>query len=207
MILEKAFDEALTSEHTERRTDPRAQRGRIVLKKNKKKIVFRDFYSLFALLVPAVLFGVGLLYLSHADARFAWFRSPSLYPWELWTLIICGSIATIGGIADWTYHRIFVAAGPKERKSHFLALATGGVPLALLMCWASIAANPLQLLLPIIVVVLYTSTLICYDEFVFHRKRCKAFETLTHRLLVFGNGFAWLAWMHWCFVRGGLNAL
>jgi hypothetical protein len=43
--------------------------------------------------------------------------------------------------------------------------------------------------------------MICYDEFVFHRKRCGRYETMLHRLLVFGNGIAWLAWMHWCFVR------
>ena len=62
-----------------------------------------------------------------------------------------------------------------------------------------------MLLLPIIVVALFTATLICYDEFVFHRKRCGVYETLLHRLLVFGNGVAWLAWMHWCFVREGTH--
>jgi hypothetical protein len=39
-----------------------------------------------------------------------------------------------------------------------------------------------------------------YDEFVFHR-RCGRFETFTHRLLTCGNGLAFLAWTHWCFVR------
>jgi hypothetical protein len=42
--------------------------------------------------------------------------------------------------------------------------------------------------------------MICYDEFVFHR-RCRRFETFTHRLLTCGNGLAFLAWSHWCFVR------
>jgi hypothetical protein len=42
--------------------------------------------------------------------------------------------------------------------------------------------------------------MICYDEFVFHR-RCGWFESFTHRLLTCGNGLAFLAWAHWCFVR------
>ena len=44
------------------------------------------------------------------------------------------------------------------------------------------------------------SSPISYDEFVFHR-RCGPFERVTHRLLTFGNGLAFLAWAHWCFVR------
>ena len=48
---------------------------------------------------------------------------------------------------------------------------------------------------------IFTVVLICYDEFLFHR-RCGRFETLMHRLLTFGNGLAFLAWVHWCFVRG-----
>lgn len=87
--------------------------------------------------------------------------------------------------------------------AHLLALGTGGVPAAVLMCAASIDADPRPYLLPVLVVVLYTTALICYDEFMFHRKWCGRLETVLHRLLVFGNGSAWLAWMHWCFVRGG----
>jgi hypothetical protein len=60
--------------------------------------------------------------------------------------------------------------------------------------------RPLQFLLPAIVVVLFIATLICYDEFIFHRRRCRPLETVLHRVLVFGNGAAWLAWAHWCFV-------
>jgi predicted membrane protein len=69
------------------------------------------------------------------------------------------------------------------------------------MAAASVISNPTPLLLPILVVALYTTVMICHDEFRFHT-RCGRFESLTHRLLVFGNGIAWLAWMHWCFVRG-----
>ncbi|MCL1475863.1 hypothetical protein [Argonema antarcticum] len=88
-----------------------------------------------------------------------------------------------------------------ERKYELLALA-GGVPLFILMAVASLMEKPTNFLIPVIIVVLYMTVLICYDEFLFHR-RCKPFETAMHRLLVFGNGFAWLAWAHWCFVRGG----
>ena len=43
--------------------------------------------------------------------------------------------------------------------------------------------------------------MICYDEFVFHRRACGLYETILHRVLVLGNGTALLVWMHWCFVR------
>jgi hypothetical protein len=87
-----------------------------------------------------------------------------------------------------------------------LALACGGVPLFVLMSATSVIHRPNVLLLPIIIIAIFTTALICYDEFVFHRKRCGRFETLTHRALVFGNAIAWLAWMNWCFVRGGAYA-
>ena len=72
-----------------------------------------------------------------------------------------------------------------------------------LMSLASVSRQPLAYLLPVIVVLLFTVTLICYDEFIFHRRRCRRLETLLHRALVFGNGAAWFAWAHWCFVKGG----
>jgi hypothetical protein len=74
------------------------------------------------------------------------------------------------------------------------------------MSFASLSARPLQFLLPVLIVLLFTVTLICYDEFIFHRRRCRRLETVLHRLLVFGNGTAWLAWAHWCFVQGGAHA-
>jgi hypothetical protein len=109
-------------------------------------------------------------------------------------------------MSDWFLHRSgLTAVGKAEHRSHVAALAGGGVPLFLLMAAASVIARPQRLLLPILLVVLYTTVLICYDEFVYHRRRCKPLETLTHRLLVFGNGLAWTAWMHWCFVGGGAH--
>jgi hypothetical protein len=136
--------------------------------------------------------------------RLAWLDSPADYPWEFWTLAVCGLVATAAGVADWRYHRSGLThVGPAEHRSELLALVTGGLPLFALMAAASVAERPAAYLLPILLVVLYTAALICFDEFVFHRRRCGRYETLLHRLLVFGNGLGWLAWMHWCFVRDG----
>jgi hypothetical protein len=158
-------------------------------------------WALLALFAPAVLFGVGL-FLVRDDPRFVWLSRPGDYPWELWVMGVCGVTATAAGMADWRYHRSGAAAiGAPEHHSELVALAGGGVPLFVLMAAASILARPVVLLLPVLIVVLFTTVMICYDEFVFHRRRCGRYETMLHRLLVFGNGLAWLAWTHWCFVR------
>jgi hypothetical protein len=157
--------------------------------------------ALIAMLAPAVLFPV-LLLLAKGHPRYAWLTQPALYPWELWLISICGAAATLGGILDWLFHRSGeTSVGRAEHQSHVLALAGGGMPLFALMSIASIIDRPAMLLMPIILIAGATTVLICYDEFVFHRKRCAAYETLTHRLLTLGNGAAWLAWMHWVFVR------
>jgi hypothetical protein len=109
----------------------------------------------------------------------------------------------MAGIADWRFHRSGKAAiGAREHHSELLALAAGGLPLFVLMTVASLMPRPQVLLVPVLVVLLFTVVAICYDEFVFHRKRCGRYETMLHRLLVFGMGIAWLAWVNWCFVRG-----
>jgi hypothetical protein len=161
--------------------------------------------SLLALFVPAILFVLGLALLRD-DPRFAWLGNVSEFPWEFWTLALAGAMATTGGVLDWTYHRSGrTVIGAAEHRSEVAALAAGGVPLFVLMAAASTADRPGPWLLPILVVVLYTTAMICFDEFVYHRRRCGKYETILHRLLVFGNGTAWLAWMHWCFVRGTGN--
>jgi hypothetical protein len=161
----------------------------------------RPPWTLLALFVPAALFGVGL-FLLRDDPRFAWLCHPSVYPWELWVIAVCGATATAAGLADWRYHRSGQAAiGAREHHSELIALGGGGVPLFVLMAVASLLTRPAVLLVPVLVVALFTTVMICYDEFVFHRKRCGRYETILHRLLVFGNGAAWLAWTHWCFVR------
>jgi hypothetical protein len=158
-------------------------------------------WALVALFAPAALFGLGL-FLVRGHPRFGWLAFPAEYPWEFWAVALCGSVATAAGVADWRYHRSGkTAIGRPEHHSELLALAGGGVPLFVLMALASVISRPAALLLPVMVVVLFTTVAICYDEFVFHRKRCGRYETVLHRLLVFGNGLAWLAWSHWCFVR------
>jgi hypothetical protein len=161
--------------------------------------------TLIALFVPGVLFLLELLWVRDRP-RFQWLSRFADYPWELWGIAICGSIATLAGVADWAYHRSGrTMIGRKEHHSELLALAGGGVPLFLLMSLASVLDRPVLVLIPVIVVVLFITTLICYDELLFHRKRCGRYETALHRVLVFGNGLAWLAWAHWCFVRERLH--
>jgi hypothetical protein len=157
--------------------------------------------SLIALLVPALGMTVALAWTAHSHG-WEWVFQRK-WPWQLWVLAVCGSTATLAGIADWLFHRIAAkcAISRKERRCELLALAAGGIPVFAMMLAASVSARPLQWLLPVIVAVLFTTSLICYDEFIFHRKRCNPFETRLHRVLVFGNGLAWLAWAHWCFVE------
>jgi hypothetical protein len=165
----------------------------------------RSALTLLALFLPGALFGLGL-FLARDHPRLVWLRSLSAPPWELWVVAACGTVATAAGVADWRYHRSGKAVvGGAEHRSELAALAGGGLPLFVLMAAASVLPRPEVLLLPVIVVALFTTVLICYDEFVFHRRRCGAYESLLHRLLVFGNGAAWLAWAHWCFVRGRMD--
>jgi len=167
----------------------------------RRRVSRRGGTALLAMLTPAVLFPM-LLWCMRNHPRYDWVMHPSHYPWELWLIAVCGTTATAGGVLDWVFHRSGeTAIGRGEHQSHVLALAGGGIPLFGLMAAASVLDRPERLLLPIIVVAGATVVLICYDEFVFHRKRCGAYETLTHRLLTLGNGAAWLAWMHWVFVR------
>jgi hypothetical protein len=157
-----------------------------------------------ALLVPALLFPLGLIVLWD-DPRFAWLSRPADYPWELWAIAVCGSVATLAGWLDWRVHRSgTTVVGVREHRAHVAALVGGGLPLFFLMAAASLSSQPLVWLLPTLVVLIFTVVLICYDEFLFHR-RCGTFEMLTHRLLTIGNGLAYLAWAHWCFVRGGIH--
>jgi hypothetical protein len=161
--------------------------------------------ALLAMLAPAILFPLELLVASRWP-RFAFLPHPAEYPWELVAIAFFGTLATLGGVADWHFHRSGqTAVGKPEHYSHIAALAGGGLPLFILMSVASVHPNPTLFLLPVLVIVIYTTLFIAYDEFVFHRKRCGRFETLTHRALTIGNGLAFLAWAHWCFVRGAMH--
>ena len=159
--------------------------------------------TLLALFLPGGLFALGLFSLRN-DPRFGWLANLAQYPWEFWILAVGGVTATVGGVLDWRYHRSGrTHIGEAEHRSELAALVGGGLPLFFLMAAASVLPQPGVLLVPILIVVLFTVVLICYDEFVFHRHRCGRYESILHRALVLGNGLAWLAWMHWCFVRGG----
>jgi hypothetical protein len=180
----------------------RAPRREVVVRAARRRRSRHGPIALFALLIPAAAFPLGLVLL-RGDARLAWPGGPADYPWEFWAVAACGSVATLAGVADWVIHRSgTTVVSAREHRAHVAALAVGGVPLFLLMAAASVCPNPLVLLLPVLVVLVLTVALVCYDEFVFHR-RCGRVEGLMHRLLTFGNGLAFLAWAHWCFVRGG----
>lgn len=169
----------------------------------KRRVSRHGGVALAAMLAPAILFPILLFAASRFD-RFAFLRSPATWPVELWIIGLSGTLATIGGVLDWRFHRSGeTSVGRPEHRAHVAALAAGGLPLFALMVAASAIDRPAALLVPIVVVGLFTTVLICYDEFVFHR-RAGAFETLTHRLLVLGNGVAWLAWLHWVFARGAI---
>ncbi|MBN8226148.1 hypothetical protein JYK02_01345 [Corallococcus macrosporus] len=154
-----------------------------------------------ASLMPGGLFGVALVFLA-GQPGFGWLINPSRYPWELWVIALAGTVATTAGVLDWRYHRTAgIRVGPNEHRAELLALAGGGLPLFLLMCAASVARQSRAFLLPVLVVLLWTVVLICYDEFVFHRRRCDGHEALLHRTLLAGHCAAFLAWAHFCFVR------
>jgi hypothetical protein len=165
----------------------------------------RESANLLVSLAPGCLFGLALVALSR-QPRFGWLSVPSRHPWELWVIALAGTVATAAGIADWRYHRTAgVKVGPNEHRAEFLALAGGGLPLFILMCAASVASRPHVFLLPVLIVLMGTVVLICYDEFVFHRRRCGRFEALLHRMLLGGHAIAFLAWAHFCFVREGFH--
>ena len=170
------------------------------VQQSRRRLSRHGALALGAMLVPAVACPLGL-FLLRDNARFAWLSDVGAYPWELWAIAICGTAATLGGFLDWRFHRTGeTVVGRREHRAHVLALGGGGVPLFALMAAASISPRPVQFLVPVLVVLIYTVVVICYDEFLFHR-RCGRFETFTHRLLTCGNGLAFLAWAHWCFVR------
>jgi hypothetical protein len=170
----------------------------------RRRLSRHGVWALAAMLAPAVLFPAGLVLLG-SDAGFAWLGNLRAYPPEFWVVAVCGPIATISGVLDWFVHRSGdTVVGRREHRAHLLALASGGLPLFVLLALASLSPQPLRFLLPVLVLLIYTVVLISYDEFVFHR-RCGDYETTMHRLLTFGNGFVFLAWSHWCFVSRSIG--
>ncbi|BAV06907.1 hypothetical protein FLA_2927 [Filimonas lacunae] len=149
------------------------------------------------LFMPAILFALLLLiYRDNPNAHML-DHFPFL-PWQYCIMAVCGVVATIGGVLDWQFHRdpLKLKIPKKERDAEAAALGLGGVPMFLLMWFAMMSGSPTKFLIPIMIVLIYTVVAISYDEFVFHIKRCKRLENIYHRMLVLGNGIAWLACFH-----------
>jgi hypothetical protein len=159
------------------------------------RAVVDNYLSLLLLFVPPMAFWI-LYLLNSASERLQANSVLPVFPWQIYILIIAGGVATWGGVADWRLHRevLKMRMSQKERRAEALALGCGGIPMFILMWLATVSESPAKYLIPIIVILVITVTAICYDEFVFHRRRCGKVETRLHRLLVFGNGIAWLSW-------------
>ncbi len=163
---------------------------------------FRQYLSLMLLFVPAVLFVV-LWFIFRGRPGLSYNSAFPYAPWQFIAIGFCGIIATIGGVLDWRYHRdpLQLKIPKKERDAEAAALGLGGLPMFLLMWLAMLSSKPVLYLIPIMLVLIYTVVAISYDEFVFHIKRCNKQETLYHRMLVLGNGFAWLSWFHFIYYK------
>ena len=165
-------------------------------------IPLRDaIIGLGALILPGAGFLAALIAVS-GEPGYPTLLDIGTHPWELWVIGVFGIAATTCGFLDYHYHatgRRIVSK--RERHGELIALALGGAPLFCLMLAASTLERPQVLLMPIILVAVFTVVVICQDEFVYHRRTCTRYESLLHRVLVFGNGTAWAAWMHWIFVR------
>lgn len=155
--------------------------------------------TLIAVLLPAIAMPV-MLVLAAGRADLPRLFALSSWPAELWIMALGGFVATVAGVLDWAFHRTGGRRIPAaEHRAEFAALALG-VPLFAMLSIASIRDDPAPLLIPIIAVALVMAGLIVFDETRFHRG-CGRYETRLHRLLVSGNGVAFLAWLHWCFAR------
>lgn len=162
----------------------------------------KNYFSLGLLFAPAFLFVCFLfLFFKNVDL-FITHNFPYL-PWQFIVIAITGTFATTGGVLDWRFHRktLQLKISKKERLAEAFALGFGGLPMFFLMWFAMNSTQPNVFLIPIIIVLIFTVSIICYDEFVFHRKRCGQQENIYHRMLVFGNGLAWLAWFHFIYIK------
>jgi len=161
---------------------------------------FRYYFTLALLFLPALLFGI-LVVLYRWNLKLHISGHFPFLPWQFVLIIVFGTVATVGGVLDWKYHRdpLKLKISAKERAAEAKALGLGGLPMFILMWLAMVSDKPSNFLIPIIGVLIYTVVAISYDEFVFHIHRCSRTETCYHRMLVFGNGLAWLAWFHFIY--------
>jgi hypothetical protein len=171
-----------------------------MLKSAPNKGLIHTYRSLIFLFVPATLFGI-LLFLFGDQLHQKTDSRPLWSSWQFYAIAVFGAVGTIGGVLDWRYHRdpLNMKIPKKERDAEAFALGAGGIPMFVLMWLAMMSARPAQFLIPILIVLIYTVVGISYDEFVFHIKRCGRRENRYHRMLVFGNGLAWICWFHFIY--------
>ena len=155
--------------------------------------------SLLAVLLPLLAMPC-LLSLAPPTSALPCLGEPVQWPVAFWCMAITGGVATIAGVLDWRFHRVGGRRVPPAEHRAELAALSLGVPLFALMATASIVADPHPWLLPIVAVALVMAGFIVFDETRFHRA-CGTYETVLHRLLVGGNGIAFLAWLSWCFAQ------
>lgn len=163
--------------------------------------MIRKYASLIMLFVPPALFLILVLaFIDHPHLKVT--DHFPYFPVQFYLIGFFGIVATVGGVLDWNFHRtvLNMKMSKKERDMEAAALGLGGVPMFVFMFMAMLSDQKELFMIPIIVILVYTVVAICYDEFVFHRVRCGKRENLYHRLLVFGNGLAWLAWFQFIFV-------
>ena len=168
----------------------------------RRATFLRSVASLLSVVTPGIAV-CACLWLVRDHPRFPWVRDLGRAPWELWAALVSGVVGTSAGVVDWVYHRVSgVRVTAEERRIELLGLAGGGLSIFGLMAAASVSATPGTYVVPVVAVFLVTASLIVYDEVAFHVDRCTRVETWIHRVIVAGNGLAFAAWFHWCFVRG-----
>ena len=157
--------------------------------------------GLLAFAIPGAGFILGL-FAVRGRPEFGFLEDAARWPLELWIIAFGGSVASVGGLADFVWHvRGHHEVSRREERGEVIALLCGGAPLFLIMAAASVAADPRPYLLPVLLVLMFTVVCVCHDEFVYHRRACTKTEALFHRVLIFGNSAAFLAWFFWIFVR------
>lgn len=164
--------------------------------------LLQNYISLLLLFAPASMFLI-LLILEKGNEKLPIKNDFPFLTWQLMVMIVAGTIATIGGFLDWRFHRktLHMKISKRERIVESMALGLGGLPMFVLMWFAMISEKPTDFLIPILIVLIFTVTAICYDEFLFHKKRCGNQENRYHKMLVFGNGIVWLSWFHFIYVK------
>lgn len=164
--------------------------------------LWEALFGLTALLLPGAAFVWGLTRVSGLPGYVDLSDWRSV-PWSLWVIGVCGTIGTVAGLLDLHYHLTGQRlVSRRERYGELISLGLGGTPVFVLMMAASRAADPRAFLTPIVLLTMFTVVMVCLDEFVYHRRACTRYEATLHKVLVFGNGAAFLAWFQWIVSRG-----